>query len=314
MGEDGGSPATVERALEAVTSWRESRLKAQRIELEELEVEVARIEASIAKFTAQRTSLESAREQLHRLPSRVGVDAVSRSYQAIFDTLHRQSEGVRERAAVVSERRHQRMAALAQQLAQGDDGELLADYQEFPEMVIRQLPPSYRRVVEAHHVQLERQLQQTTATLRAPIAIQGAPLVVDVVFTVDAPDGAPDLLIVVLPVAEQVIARWEARDDDLQTQLAARTMQGVYRAAVALGVADGQAMYGGHRGLLAIEIEIPGDRSQDIRGCVQAAIQQAFQNAEEVSSAQVEVRPVFVPVDYLLPPNISVVEEVSNVR
>ena len=103
-------------------------------------------------------------------------------------------------------------------------------------------------------------------------------LPLEVVFAVDAPEENPELLIVVTPIDASAYEDWADRDETLALRLAARVVQGIYEACHGAGFTSAEVMCGGHRGLLALEVDLTGapktiasDLETRLRGAVRSA-------------------------------------------
>jgi hypothetical protein len=62
-------------------------------------------------------------------------------------------------------------------------------------------------------------------------------------------------------------------------------------------------MHGGHRGMLAVELELAPPRNQEAARKVGDAIAQIFNQSAEMVAAKLTVRVTQVRTDYLLPPD-----------
>lgn len=296
-------PRSIEQALGDISRWQDDRLSVRRAELESLLVEIGDLRGQLAE-------MESRRDELDVLTGTMAGESATRSYGAIFDVLTEQSVALSARSEQATTLEARRLVRLANELRTGDDGDLFRDYQRFPPDVLARLPPSYRTVLEAHHTRLEALLRGTMNALEAPFEEFPA-LMLDVVFSVDAPLEAPELVMVVAPIHHHTLELWTSTGDNLQTSFAGRAIQALYRAATTLRTPTVQAMYGAHRGLLAIELELPPDREGDTIKQVELALNQAFDDALELVGAQIHVKATYVPVEFLLPPD-AMVEEIPD--
>jgi hypothetical protein len=99
-----------------------------------------------------------------------------------------------------------------------------------------------------------------------------------------------------------VQSRWAERDADLQTRLAATIVEGLYTALRGTPLEASEAAFGGHEGLLAMEVEL----TPEVVGFEQRlrdAMGQALDAAADLAAARVQVALVQVGVDLLLPPD-----------
>ncbi len=182
---------------------------------------------------------------------------------------------------------------------------VLAEYEQFESQmrpVLENMPEGYRSALLTHHQQVSRRLAALVAAkARAPSPLDADPLIVDLVYAVDAPDGAPELLVVVAPLDEAVSSQWSTRTEDFQTWIAARIAGALYEALAAAGVPAAEVASGGHEGLLALECEVSG-ASADLAAIVGERLSIALSAAGEITAARVEVVPQSIDIDLLLPP------------
>jgi len=171
---------------------------------------------------------------------------------------------------------------------------LLADHQQFMQVVaptLESLPQSYRVALENRHSEITEQLRDALGDqVGAAIEVQEELLGIDVLLALDAHEGVTEVIMLVLPVVEQVQTAWDEREEDLQTWV-----EGI-------GLLGAQGMYGGHQGLLAVELELGGGDPDDVRTKLKEAIDQVLAEAPELIGAKVSSRVMAVEVDHLFPP------------
>lgn len=298
-------PTSVIGALESVSRWRIDTEARHKAELEEVDQEVQSLEQSIQNLQQQLEALQKFRGELVERSTRIDEEETQRTYAAIFGALGHQVEDLQARAAKVAEAEAAGAAALADAMKDSATAPLLKEYEQFKtqiEPTLSSLPESYRSVILQHHEGVVAKLREHLAQAgTAPVQVEGDPVSVDLVFAVDAPEGAVELVMLVLPVQEETYTGWHARGEDLQTWFAARVVQALYQAAATLGQPAAQAMFGGHQGLLAIEMEIGGGNPEEVAETLEAAFAAAVA-APELQAAGVTVQPRRVSVDHLLPP------------
>ncbi len=302
---------SLEAALEGVAAWRQEAEVRQARELSEVDEELEKLRAAIADYQRRIESLDRFRSTLRGKNARVDQEEVVRSYEAIFSVLRAQSSALAARADVVAAAEAVQVAGMIPTLRASESAPLLTEYEQFraSEHSLNELPPSYRKVLRHHHGKVVERLRAVVEALEdEAVSVDADGMAVELAFTIDSPEDAPDLLILVLPVSDTVHTEWQQRNDDLQTWLAARAMQGVYEAAHALGVPSVQAMYGGHQGLLALEVELPVTGDADVRAVIEDKLAHALGSAPELAGARLEVAVRHVPVDFLLPPEVELEE------
>ncbi len=295
---------TLDETVASLEQWRSEEGAKHNAELAEAEQEMDSLRKAVTNLEEQIKALEEFKSEVESRASSLPGRAISRGNDAIFSALATQSEALAARAALVSAAEAERSAALPAALAESDVGELVTEYRQFKEQVeptLAALPESYRSVILTHHEGVANKLQDHLASrLAAPVQIEGDALEVQVAFAIDAYEGVPELLVVVVPVSEATHSDWQNRDEDLQTWLAARVAQAVYQAAKASGQPVHPAT-GGHRGLLAFELDL----LQAPPGLVDSFREHlvvVLGSAPEFKGAKIKVAATEVPIDFLVPP------------
>lgn len=299
------SVRTVADALGDVERWKADEQARHAAELVEVEQEIANLHTAIGNLQQQLEALQKFKVELQGKQEALGGQEIGKAYDSLFQVLQGQSQALVEREALVAARDKARRTELEASLSGTEVGPLLEEYRQFKttvEPTLASLPESYRSVILKHHQGLAARLQDHVAkAIRTPVEVDAAPLQVELVYAVDAPEGAPELLILVLPVTDQVHAGWVDREDSLQLWLASRVVQAIYEAAGKSGFVQAQAMSGGHLGLLALELDLNGATDAFVTA-LEAQIAERLQSAPELLSAKVLVSARKVDVDYVLPP------------
>jgi hypothetical protein len=299
----GTTTPTVEAALSDVEQWQSDQADRNQSELAEVEQEMESLRTAIANLQEQLAALEEFKAQVTGRSDSLGREGILKAYDAIFAALQEQAAQVVQRAALVAEAEAERLAALPDSLRQSEVASLVDEFEQFKdtEASLASLPESYRTVVVQHHQQVVDKLRDhINALMAGPVEVRGDTHAVEVVYAIDAPDGTPELLVVVVPVSDQTHTAWRERDEDLQSWIAARVVQGIY-AASAEAHHPVQAMCGGHRGLLAIEVDLLGAPPR-LSEAFQERISSLLSEAPELKAAHLVVTAREVSIDYLLPP------------
>lgn len=299
------APRTVAAALEDVAKWRSEASQKTKSEISDVDQELEKFQAAINSLQQQIEALRRSREEIAKKDGAFVEEEIGRSYNAVFAALTEQMEAVRARATDLAESDSSRAEALAQAIKDPAIAALMTEYTQFKtsvEPTLKGLPESYRAVILQHHegisVKLRAALEGAAGT---PAAVDGPNLIVDAVYAVDAPEGTPEVLMMMLPVQEQVGTDWQGRSEDAQTWLAARVIQGVYTALQAAGLDKARVAFGGHQGLLAVEVEIGGAKN-DFGARLQEALVKALAGSKELAAAKITVNARELVVDHLLPP------------
>lgn len=294
---------TVADALNVVKAQQEAARAQHASRLAEIDGEIERLVQSISNLQSQLNAVQLSRDELAAEGEAIDSAAVGDAYHGIFAVLRGQASKLAERTVLWTEAARAVAARRAEALADPETSTLVAEYEQFVnggEAALAAVPASYRKVIEAHHATVSAQLEERLAALQELPQVQADELGFDVVAAVDA-DQEGGIAMIVTPVAAEVQTDWTSRDADLQTQVAARVVEGLYKALKAGGMGTSQAMFGGHQGLLALEVELPpgtaGHFGDALRGAIEASLA-----SDELKGARVAARVSSVDVDLLLPP------------
>lgn len=302
----GTTVRTVAAVLADVERWKADEEARHKAEMVEVEQEIKNLQTAIANLQQQLEALTRFRAELDGKASALGGQEIQRAYSGLFDTLGEQAKRLAARERQVADKGKDRASSLATTLKGSELGPVVEEYKQFKaavEPTLKSLPESYRQVILKHHSGVVDKLRDHIAALTAgPLDVDAEALPVDVVYAVDAPEGDPELLVFVLPVDETVHAGWLDREDGLQLWLAARVVQAVYEIAAKTGFVRAQAMAGGHRGLLVVEVDLAGASKAFVEG-LEARLPELLAKAPELLGAKVQATPRKVEVDYILPPD-----------
>ena len=296
-------PTTVAEALAAVQSWRSSQQVQHAKELAEVTKDLQSMEAALENLRQQVESLRALRDDLTQKATGSSSEVGHRSYTEIFDVLNRQAESLAQRSTAVAAAASAHWSQLPQLLDAAGLADVRAEYEQFKQTVeptLKDLPDSYKSAMMEVHQQQASRLRDAVKDLPGVPEVEGDPVSVDIVFGLDAPEGAPELLVVVLPVPESVHEQWGERASDLPSSLMARVVEAVYRAASDVGFLAVQPLAGGHLGLVAIEVELLSADPKVLEGLRERLA--AVTTAPELQRAKVELTVQEVNLDFLLPP------------
>jgi uncharacterized protein YoxC len=306
MTEATGLPRTIAGAMDDVAKWRSSAVNKNRSEIQDVDTEIENLRKAVANLQQQIEALRRSREDIVKREDKLAEEEVSKSYTAVFAALAEQSAALTKRSAAMSELASARKRAVEAAYADPAIAATVAEYNAFKTTVaptLASFPERLRTIMLAEQAGTEKKLREhlEAAMRNSKAEVAGDPLAVEVVFAVDPAEGAPEVVMLVLPVAETVFTEWSTRAEDVQTQIAARVIEAVYRTATAAGLGNARAAFGGHAGLLAVEMEIAGAKG-DFAGKLGEELGRVLGSASELQAAKVQVRAVNIPVDHLLPP------------
>lgn len=292
-------------ALDEVGRWRASSVARLRADAAETDTEIDNLRKSIENLQQQIEALRRSREAFTQQEAILPDEEVKRTHHAIFGVLLEQRAALEARGTALQDLESARRRALELSFNDPALASALQEYTQFKttvEPTLKLLPESYRGVLQQHHDGVSRRLREHVEKASAGVVELRAPaLPVDVVYAVDSPSGSPEVVMLVLPVAEAVHAEWATRAEDLQTLVAARVVQALYTVCQGAGLVQARAAFGGHQGLLAIEMEIAGAKP-DFAALLGEEIGR-LAASQEIAAARVEIRSREVMVDHLIPPD-----------
>ncbi|MEZ4318230.1 MAG: hypothetical protein R3F61_12040 [Myxococcota bacterium] len=301
---------SVAAALESVGSWKAEQEARRQAEIVEVESQLEKLTAELAELQGKITSLQGFRAQLDERDAGDGV--VARSYDAIFGALLGQSAQLDQRAAELVELESTRNDEVMAKLGGTELAHLVEEYTQFKEQVeptLSAIPESYRGAMIEHHQGVVARIRAALEDhLSAPVQANGDRLDLELVYGIDAPNGTPEMLICVLPVKDAAFTDWNERPEDLSTLVGARSVQAIYEAAKQAGPRGAQAVYGGHQGLLALEVELDGT-TKDFPQVLADSFNAVLKSSPELAAAKVVLSARKVDFDFLLPPEIDDDEE-----
>ncbi len=296
---------SVTEALAEVDRWKADEEARHQAELVEVEQEIKNLETAIDNLKQQLDALLTFKGELEEKASDLPLREVERAHQALFATLQGQADRLAEREKAVAEVIAKRADALAAGLDERGLSAKVVDYQKFRtelEPTLHNIPASYRGAVIAAHEALTADLRAAvTELLSGSAELDAESLQAEIAWCVDAPEGTPELLVVVVPVSDQVHVGWLERDDGLQTWMAARVVQAIYEAAARTDFVRAQAICGGHMSLLAIEVDLEGAPDGFVPA-FEERLGGLLVGSAELGGARVALTARSVHVDYILPP------------
>ncbi|MBX2801710.1 MAG: hypothetical protein KTR31_28790 [Myxococcales bacterium] len=299
-------------ALQEVERWRREEESRHTAELKETDDELRNLANAISNLEQQQQALARFRDDLLSKVASLPRRGLDRGHQTLFTVMREQSQALEKREAQVADATRKRLANLEATLRQSAVAPLVDEYRQFKVAVepnLSSLPESYRSVVTQHHHRISERLQEHVhALLSVPVEIKAEPLRVEVVYSVDAPEGTPELLVVVIPVSDRVHFGWVDRQDGLQTWLAARVVQAIHEAALGSGFSEVDPMAGGHMGLLAVEVDLVGAPGPFLT-MFEDRLAVLLSGAPELGGAAVLATASQVDADFVMPPEEEAAEE-----
>ncbi|MEN0066589.1 MAG: hypothetical protein AAGA48_30935 [Myxococcota bacterium] len=296
----GSGPQAVLEALEAARRARSDDEARHASEIVDVDQEIGKLGRAIDNLVEQRDALVDYRARLAERGEGIRQARRTDTHNALYASLEAQAEAVHERGTAMEQAQPDRLALVPPLDATLQA--LLAEITTHHE-ALGQAPESTRGELKG---QLEEAQRRFTALLRErtePEAFEGAALPIDIVYCVDAPEGTPELLVVLLPVRAS-IDNPQQLADGLPAWLAARVGQALFAAARSVDFGDADVRTGPalDRDLLDIEVDL---------ATAPAGFVTAFKDdlarhlgaAPELQAAKVEVRVSEVEADIVFPPD-----------
>ena len=297
---------SVSDALFEVEQWRSSEEARHQAEILDVDQEIKNLQSAIENLQHQLEALDRFRSDLGARVRALAPQYVGRAYQSVYGVLTIQAAWVDEREKLVAVAEKTRRTALPDILGRSEIGPVLEEFRQFKttvEPTLKALPESYRSVIQRHHQGVTDRLRDhVAAVLTTPITIDADERSLDVIYAVDAPDGEPELLVVVLPVPETVHRNWKERGDGLSLWIAARVVQAVYEAAASANFGKAQVVAGGHQGLLVIEVDLAGAGMSFVEQ-LGRHVTEVLAQAPELGGARLKIVPRQLQIDHVMPPD-----------
>ena len=302
----GDSASTVSQALAEVEQWRKTAEQASKREMVALSRESDSLRVTVQNLMQQLEALKVRREVLEGEVSKLEHEELSRSYTAIFSSLSEQVATIARRANEVATVESSRRVALAEAMSDSSVAPLLEEYRQFKDSVeptLQSLPESYRKLVTQHHEGVVARLREHMGRAAGGVTeIDGEEVRLDIVFAIDAMPGETGVLMVVVPVAEQVYTQWSSRDEDLQTWLVARVVQALAMLFRGTPQEQSRIVLGPCQGMLAIELDLGEQVPQFLGEHIKRAVGAVIDAAPEMTASKVRIVPHEVGPDQLFPP------------
>jgi hypothetical protein len=294
---------SVTDALDAIERWAEDERAKMSSEIAEVDNEMAQLDAAILNLKQQHEALARLREDI--VEKSGGSAAIAEKYyESIFTALVSQAHAANRRAELVQAAEAGQKAALALAMNTPEIAALQAECEQFRstiEPTLDSLPESYRGVLMSHHATVEAKLAEHMAKLEVgPVEVEGDILSLNLVYAVDPSVGEPEILTVVFPVEETVYVEWEDRPETILTRLATSVVQAIYQVCQDGGLSEPEGAFGGHQGLLAMEVDVLG-ASDGVVERLAEAVATSVGIDPGFSGAKIRLDAIRVEMDHLLP-------------
>ena len=297
---------TVADAIAEIAAWRAEAQVASDGAVADTEKEIENLQTAIQNLQQQLEALAKSREELVGKSAKLSQQEQEKTYEAIRDALLTQVSAVKERSVAVKGAQTARTQAIEQAMATPEAVSLKAKLDNFEAVIeptLAGMDESFREPMLAMRKGIVEGLDAIVAQSDpGPVTVQAEEIAIDIVYSVDAPDGPAEIVMVVLPLPEEVKESWQDGPEDVLGVIAARASQVVYQACKTVGADNVQAVVGGHQGRLAIEVELPGVDRDSLQTALQKGFDELLSGVPEMEAAKISARAQYALVDHLLPP------------
>ncbi len=296
------STPTIVTVLNEIGAWRAGTVDEVGAALVAIGEEERLVRRKIDDANRQLAALGSIRQEQEERLAELDEELIRRKRDGVRGALRTDRAHVEERSAALHDLRTKRDTTLGAGLGAPDMAEAVAEYldaQERAAGVRGTVVPAPEDLLSAPA--RERLAPYLRAAVEPPPALDEARLGVGIVVSVDPPEGAPEALLIVIPVPWAVYADALLREDDLCTLLAYRLVAAVHTLLAESGAPDALVRYADVQGSLALQVWL-GDTpvAADLRERVMEAIAVAVEGAPELVTAGLDVYAIWLTPDLLV--------------
>lgn len=299
----GGHPSVLVAALEAIARRRARQEQDLDEALAEVEREDSQNRRQIEEIHRRLVALRTLRDEQLGRRRLLASASMREEWEAVRRGLAEDSQRLEERDARVQGARAAHEAELEARLQEADAVAAIGEYERHlaVERTLSSLPAPVRKEIQERHERLVRKLQPWVKAVNSPPALEeDEPLGIAVLASADPVDGPPEALVILAPVRDAVRTDWAASKDGLPAWLAWRLVAATFRLLRAVGAADAPVRYRAVHGCLGIQVWL-GDHEvpSDLRELALEHLAAAFEQANELAAARVEVYGVWVRPELL---------------
>ena len=143
--------------------------------------------------------------------------------------------------------------------------------------------------------------------------VDATAVAVAAIASIDAPDGVPEALAVIVPTPYEICSKWSERAEDLSTLIAYRVVGAVGGMLKAVGAADAPIQFAEYENALAIQVWL-GDT--DVQGNVKPVLEDLFDEmngkAAEFEAGRIQLGLVWLDPECIAPDEDAEGEEEVN--
>lgn len=307
--ESGGTQLTTLARLAEIDRWREEQEADITQRADKLAGEQDRLQKEIAELERQLqvlNSLQAENEQRRdALPSTVD----QRRHQATLAGLDADAAILAERStlytAAVAER-DERAQSLAGSAGMAEKVQAFESFEKNRDALLNGVPELYRDVLVKQHEAVRAELQPLFDAVSAPVTpLEVVAVDITLVASMEIVEGAPETLVVILPLPHTIYEHRGERDEDLQSALMYRVAGAISAALKSVGAANVSMQtapyeFGQHQLVLQAwlsEAQINGD----LRASIDAEIGQIAERAADLKAAGITARLTWQEPEVLVP-------------
>ncbi len=292
-------------ALEDIDLWRrESDAECDR-EHGEITDEQDRLRREIAEREQRLDALAQRKSEVEAHKASLPGEQLRRRRESSLKNLAGDRGVVAARGSLFGDAVKARERRVTELIESPEYNKLVKEYEEYQEveMTLNTLPESYAKAIQSHHGNVTKELAPVFDAMAADVeAVDAAGVAVAVVASVDAPDGRPEALAVIVPVPYETCSKWSERGEDLASLVAYRVVGAVGAMLKAIGASNAPIQYAEYENALAIQVWL-GD--SEVQGNVQPVLEDLFDSvnarAAELEASRLKMHLVWLEPEAVAP-------------
>jgi hypothetical protein len=292
-------------ALDDIDRWRrESDTEADR-EHAEISDEQEKIRKEIADREQRLDALGQRKTEVEGHKASLPGEQLRRQRDASLKNLAGDRGLIAARGSLYGDAVKVRERRVTELIEQPEYNKLVGEYEEFQEIEVTldTLPKSYRTAIESHHANVTKQLEPVFDAMAADIEqVDATAVSVAAIASIDAPDGVPEALAVIVPTPYEICSKWSERAEDLSTLIAYRVVGAIGGMLKAIGAADAPIQFAEYENALAIQVWL-GD--SEVQGNLKPVLEDLFDElngkAAEFEAGRISIGLVWLDPECIAP-------------
>jgi hypothetical protein len=292
-------------SLEDIDRWRrESDAECDR-EHGEITDEQDRLRREIAEREQRLDALAHRKAEVESHKAGLSGEQLRRQRESSLKNLAGDRGVVAARGSLFGDAVKARERKVMELIESPEFNKLVKEYEEYQEVevTLATLPESYAKAIQAHHANVTKELIPVFDAMAADVEeIDAAGVAVAVVASVDAQNGSPEALAVIIPVPFETCSKWTERAEDLASLVAYRVVGAVGAMLKEIGASNAPIQFAEYENALAIQVWL-GD--SDVQGNVQPVLEDLFDTlngrAAELEASRLKISLVWLDPDAVAP-------------